>query len=86
MPDGGVEKPKALLYVQLIEAKNVPRIDWLSKTDPYVKYVCSHLQAFVIGSRCDEAMQHPTLCLKHQQRCIDRAICMQCRVLTLCTM
>lgn len=35
--DGGVPKPKALLTVTLLEAENVPRVDWLSKTDSYVK-------------------------------------------------
>ena len=32
----GVEPPKGILFVKLIEASNVPRMDMLSKSDPYV--------------------------------------------------
>ena len=35
----GVERPKGFLFVKLIEAENVPKMDLLSKSDPYVKYV-----------------------------------------------
>jgi hypothetical protein len=34
-----VERPAALLFVRLVEAAHVPRVDWLSKTDPFCKYV-----------------------------------------------
>lgn len=37
VPDSGMQKPRALLTVRLIEAEHVPRTDWLSKTDPFVK-------------------------------------------------
>ena len=29
--------PAGLLYAKVIEAQNVPNMDWLSKTDAYVK-------------------------------------------------
>ena len=32
----GVEPPQGILFVKLIEASNVPRMDMLSKSDPYV--------------------------------------------------
>ena len=32
----GIETPKGILFVTLIEASNVPRMDFLSKSDPYV--------------------------------------------------
>ena len=32
----GVETPKGILFVRLLEATNVPRMDMLSKSDPYV--------------------------------------------------
>ena len=32
----GVDPPKGILFVKLIEASNVPRMDMLSKSDPYV--------------------------------------------------
>lgn len=32
----GVETPKGILFVHLLEATNVPRMDMLSKSDPYV--------------------------------------------------
>lgn len=32
----GIETPKGILFVKLIEASNVPRMDMLSKSDPYV--------------------------------------------------
>ena len=32
----GIETPKGILFVQLIEASNVPRMDLMSKSDPYV--------------------------------------------------
>ena len=37
MPDGGVQTPKGMLFITLIEAEHVPRVDLLSKTDPFVK-------------------------------------------------
>lgn len=35
--DLGIETPKGILFVKLLEAENVPRMDLLSKSDPYVK-------------------------------------------------
>ena len=32
----GIEAPKGILFVTLIEASNVPRMDLMSKSDPYV--------------------------------------------------
>lgn len=32
----GVDPPQGILFVKLIEASNVPRMDMLSKSDPYV--------------------------------------------------
>ena len=32
----GVDPPRGILFVKLIEASNVPRMDMLSKSDPYV--------------------------------------------------
>ena len=33
--------PAGLLYAKLVEAQNVPNMDWLSKTDAYVKIYIS---------------------------------------------
>ncbi len=35
----GVETPKGILFVKLLEAEHVPKMDVLSKSDPYVKCV-----------------------------------------------
>ncbi|CAL5226034.1 g8845 [Coccomyxa viridis] len=40
-PGGGHEMPAGLLYAKLVEAQNVPNMDWLSKTDAYVKIYIS---------------------------------------------
>ncbi len=32
----GVQPPKGIVFVRLLEATNVPRMDVLSKSDPYV--------------------------------------------------
>ncbi len=32
-----MQMPAGLLYAKVIEAQNVPNMDWLSKTDAYVK-------------------------------------------------
>ena len=32
-----MQTPKGLLFITLIEAVHVPRVDWLSKTDPFIK-------------------------------------------------
>ena len=32
-----MQMPAGLLYVKVIEAQHVPNMDWLSKTDAYVK-------------------------------------------------
>ncbi|KAK9917790.1 hypothetical protein WJX75_008296 [Coccomyxa subellipsoidea] len=37
VPDSGMQTPKGLLFITLIEAVHVPRVDWLSKTDPFIK-------------------------------------------------
>ncbi|BDA51337.1 Synaptotagmin-2 [Coccomyxa sp. Obi] len=36
VPGGGRELPAGLLYVKVVEAVNVPNMDWFSKTDAYV--------------------------------------------------
>ena len=33
----GIEMPQGMLFVKLIEATGVPRMDLLSKSDPYVQ-------------------------------------------------
>lgn len=33
----GFETPKGIVFVKLLEAEHVPRMDMLSKSDPYVK-------------------------------------------------
>jgi hypothetical protein len=35
--DLGIEMPKGVLFVKLMEAENVPKMDVLSKSDPYCK-------------------------------------------------
>jgi hypothetical protein len=35
--DLGIETPKGILFLQLLEAEHVPRMDLLSKSDPYCK-------------------------------------------------
>lgn len=35
--DLGIETPRGILFVKLLEAENVPKMDVLSKSDPYVK-------------------------------------------------
>lgn len=37
--DLGFQTPKGIIFVKLLEAENVPRMDMLSKSDPYVKCV-----------------------------------------------
>ena len=34
----GIEKPEGMVFVKLIEATNVPRMDLFSESDPYVKW------------------------------------------------
>lgn len=42
-----VQMPAGLLYANLIEAQNVPNMDWLSKTDAYVKvFICGRRNRF----------------------------------------
>jgi hypothetical protein len=37
-PDAGrVDMPKGVLFVRVLEAKNVPRMDWFGKADPYLE-------------------------------------------------
>ena len=33
----GIEMPQGMLFVKLIEATGIPRMDLLSKSDPFVK-------------------------------------------------
>ncbi len=35
----GIETPTGILFVKLLEAEHVPKMDVLSKSDPYVKCV-----------------------------------------------
>ena len=35
--DLGIETPQGILFLQLLEAEHVPRMDLLSKSDPYCK-------------------------------------------------
>ncbi len=34
-PGGGREVPAGILFLRIIEARNLPNLDWISKTDAY---------------------------------------------------
>ena len=33
-----IDKPRGMLFVTIISAKNVPKMDWFNGSDPYVRY------------------------------------------------
>ena len=33
-----VERPRGMLFVTIVSAKNVPKMDWFNGSDPYVRY------------------------------------------------
>ena len=35
-----IEKPRGMLFVSIISAANVPKMDWFNGSDPYVRYAC----------------------------------------------
>ena len=39
----GIEMPQGMLFVKLIEATGIPRMDLLSKSDPFVQCAPSRL-------------------------------------------
>jgi hypothetical protein len=43
----GIDKPEGMLFVKLVEAEHLPRCDWFSAPDGYVKYALHHLSLFL---------------------------------------
>ena len=35
-----IDKPRGMLFVTVVSAINVPKMDWFNGSDPYVRYAC----------------------------------------------
>ena len=35
-----IERPCGMLFVTVVSAVNVPKMDWFNGSDPYVRYIC----------------------------------------------
>ena len=43
-----IEKPRGMLFVTIISAANVPKMDWFNGSDPYVRYACLLLACLLL--------------------------------------
>lgn len=36
-----IDRPRGMLFVTVVSAQNVPKMDWFNGSDPYVRYPCT---------------------------------------------